>query len=62
MELRLKNIQKSYNKGKTYAVKDFNMTFTSGVYGLLGPNGAGKSTLMNMITDNLKADRGTVPP
>lgn len=60
MELRLKNIQKSYNKGKTYAVKDFNMTFTSGVYGLLGPNGAGKSTLMNMITDNLKADRGVI--
>ena len=60
MELRLEKIQKSYNKGRTYAVKDFTMSFTAGVYGLLGPNGAGKSTLMNMITDNLKADEGEI--
>lgn len=60
MELRLEKIQKSYNKGRTYAVKDFTMSFTAGVYGLLGPNGAGKSTLMNMITDNLKADEGRI--
>lgn len=26
----------------------------------LGPNGSGKSTLMNIITDNLKADRGDI--
>lgn len=60
MELVLEGIKKSYNKGKTYAVKDFNVSFTPGVYGLLGPNGAGKSTLMNMITDNLKADSGKI--
>lgn len=60
MELKLENIKKSYNRNKTYAVNDFSMTFTSGVYGLLGPNGAGKSTLMNMITDNLKADEGSI--
>ena len=60
MELKLENIKKSYNHNKTYAVNDFSMTFTSGVYGLLGPNGAGKSTLMNMITDNLKADEGSI--
>lgn len=60
MELRLEGIQKSYNKGKTWAVKDFNVRFTPGVYGLLGPNGAGKSTLMNIITENLRADSGTV--
>lgn len=60
MELKLEGITKSYNKGKTYAVKDFNAGFTPGVYGLLGPNGAGKSTLMNMITDNIDADSGAI--
>lgn len=54
MELKLNNISKSY--GKTKALSDFSMTFTSGIYALLGPNGSGKSTLMNIITDNLKAD------
>ena len=38
----------------------FQYTFTDGVYGLLGPNGAGKSTLMNILTDNLSADSGSV--
>ncbi len=60
MELVLEGIKKSYNKGKTYAVKDFNVSFTPGVYGLLGPNGAGKSTLMNMITENLEPDSGKI--
>lgn len=60
MELKLEGIRKSYNKGKTYAVEDFNVIFTPGIYGLLGPNGAGKSTLMNIITQNLKADEGTI--
>lgn len=60
MELKLEGITKSYNKGKTYAVNDFHAGFTPGVYGLLGPNGAGKSTLMNMITDNLDADSGSI--
>lgn len=60
MELRLEHIQKSYTKGKSYAVKDFDIKFTPGIYGILGPNGAGKSTLMGIITDNLKADTGKV--
>ena len=60
MELELIGVEKSYNKGKTYAVKNFSVKFTQGVYGLLGANGAGKSTLMNIITQNLKADRGTI--
>lgn len=60
MELRLINIKKSYNNGKTFAVNDFSVKLTPGVYGLLGPNGAGKSTLINIITDNLRADSGSV--
>ena len=60
MELKLEGIQKSYQKKHVCAVKNFSMCFMPGVYGLLGPNGAGKSTLMNIITDNLKADKGTI--
>ena len=60
MELLLEGIKKSYQKNKVYAVNDFTMTFSPGVYGLLGPNGAGKSTLMNIMSDNLKQDEGTV--
>jgi ABC-type multidrug transport system ATPase subunit len=46
--------------GKVKALKDFSATLTQGIYGLLGPNGAGKSTLMNIIADNLKADKGSI--
>ncbi|MBQ7360513.1 MAG: ABC transporter ATP-binding protein [Lachnospiraceae bacterium] len=60
MELKLDGIRKSYNRGKTYAVEDFSVDLTPGIYGLLGPNGAGKSTLMNIITQNLNADEGTI--
>ncbi len=60
MELRLEGISKSYNRQKTFAVKEFSYKFAPGVYGLLGPNGAGKSTLMNMITGNLKPDYGNI--
>ena len=58
--LEIQNISKTYKKGTVKALDGFSVTLTSGVYGLLGPNGAGKSTLMNIITDNLNADRGEV--
>lgn len=60
MELKIENINKSYNKGKKLALDNINITLTEGVYGLLGANGAGKSTLMNIITDNIKADKGSI--
>lgn len=56
--LEIKNISKSY--GKKTALKDFSYKFDNGIYGLLGANGAGKSTLMNLITDNIKRDTGTI--
>ena len=59
-ELEIKNVSKTYKKGAVKALDDFLVTLTSGVYGLLGPNGAGKSTLMNIITDNLNAERGEI--
>ena len=60
MEVKLEDVCKSYNRGKTYAVQNVSVTLTPGVYGLLGPNGAGKSTLINMITDNLIPERGRI--
>jgi ABC-type multidrug transport system ATPase subunit len=58
MNLTITNLRKQY--GSLTALSDFTYEFTPGVYGLLGPNGAGKSTLMNIITDNLKANSGTI--
>ncbi len=58
MELTFTGVSKSY--GKNRALCGFTATLTPGVCALLGPNGAGKTTLMNVITDNLKADAGTV--
>lgn len=58
--LEIKNISKCYKKGSVKALNNFSLRLDSGVYGLLGPNGAGKSTLMNIITDNIKSDRGEI--
>lgn len=58
MKLILQNISKSY--GSVRALSDFSAELTPGIYALLGPNGSGKTTLMHILTDNLKADSGTV--
>ena len=60
MKLEIKNLSKTYVKGKPKSLDNLSTEFTSGVYGILGPNGAGKSTLMNIIADNIKADSGEV--
>lgn len=56
--LEVQNLSKSY-KGKQ-ALSSVSFTLENGVYGLLGPNGAGKSTLINLLTDNLTPDSGSV--
>ena len=58
MQLVLDHISKSYGRNK--ALSEFSAVLSPGVYALLGPNGSGKSTLMNIITDNLKADGGSI--
>lgn len=55
--LTLNCVNKHY--GAKHALIDFDYDFTDGVYGLLGPNGAGKSTMMNIITQNIPADKGS---
>lgn len=58
MQLKINNVNKSY--GSIKALNDFDMNLKPGIYGLLGANGSGKSTLLNIISQNLKADSGTV--
>ncbi len=58
MKLSLQGITKSY--GSNLALDRFTAEFEPGIHALLGPNGSGKSTLMNIITDNLKADSGSI--
>ena len=58
MELKLTNLTKRY--GKLTALRSFSVTFEPGIYGVLGANGAGKTTMMNLITDNIKRDGGSI--
>ncbi|MBR4896069.1 MAG: ATP-binding cassette domain-containing protein [Clostridia bacterium] len=58
MKLTLDKVTKSY--GSNLALNAFTADLEPGIYALLGPNGSGKSTLMNIITDNLKADSGSI--
>ncbi len=58
MILHFEQVDKSY--GKNHALDHFTATLTNGIYALMGPNGSGKSTLINILTDNLKADSGTI--
>lgn len=58
LKLELEHLTKRY--GENTALDDMTITLTPGIYGLLGANGAGKSTLMNLITDNVKRDGGSI--
>jgi ABC-type branched-subunit amino acid transport system ATPase component len=59
--IELKNITKSYARGKVKAVDDLNLTVGRGeIFGFIGPNGAGKTTLFNCISGFLTADGGTI--
>ena len=57
--IELENISKAYD-GTTY-IKDFSYTLLrNDRIGIVGDNGIGKSTLLNIITEKLQADSGTV--
>lgn len=57
MELRIRNLSKTYDGG-VQALKDVSLTIGAGIFGLLGPNGAGKSTLMRILATLQEADQG----
>ena len=59
MNLKIKNISKTYSNG-VEALKNISLEIGNGMFGLLGPNGAGKSTLMRTIASLQNADEGSI--
>jgi ABC-2 type transport system ATP-binding protein len=63
MELQIRNVSKTYTKGRAgevQALKNVTLTIPNGMYGLLGPNGAGKSTLMRILATLQEPDTGSI--
>ena len=58
--IEIKNVSKSYVKGKK-SVDELNLEIKNGeIFGFLGPNGAGKTTTIRMITGILEPDEGDI--
>lgn len=58
--IEIKNVSKSYTKGKK-VIDSINLTINNGeIFGFLGPNGAGKTTTINMMTGILEIDTGDI--
>ena len=61
MLLKIKDIYKTYRKGKVKANDGISLSVEKGeIFGLLGPNGAGKTTLVNQIIGLVKPDSGSI--
>ncbi|HUN91750.1 MAG TPA: ABC transporter ATP-binding protein [Burkholderiaceae bacterium] len=57
--LELQAVRKNY--GALRVTDDLSMSVEAGqTLGILGPNGAGKTTLFNLISGDVRCDRGTV--
>ena len=58
--IEIKNVSKSYIKGKK-SVDNLSLEIKDGeIFGFLGPNGAGKTTTIRIITGILDADEGEI--
>lgn len=58
--IEIKNLSKSYKKGKK-VIDNLNLEIKDGeIFGFLGPNGAGKTTTIKMITGILGIDEGDI--
>jgi ATP-binding cassette subfamily F protein uup len=63
--IELKNISKGYSDGSTEGLRtlinNFSYEFSPEDHiGIIGSNGAGKSTLMDIITERIQPDSGSV--
>ena len=59
--LSIKNVSKSYAKGRVKAVDDISLEVRPGeIFGFIGPNVAGKTTTIKMIAGILPMDSGTI--
>lgn len=57
--LECRNLEKSYDGGRTRALKGVNLSLGKGrIIGLLGPNGSGKTTFIKLINGLLTPERG----
>lgn len=58
--ISVKNLKKSYQRGKTPALRGLDFNVQEGeIYGIIGPDGAGKTTLFRILTTLLLADEGS---
>lgn len=58
--IEIKNISKSYKKGKK-VIDDLNLKINNGeIFGFIGLNGAGKTTTIKMLTGILEIDKGEI--
>lgn len=58
--IEIKNVSKSYKKGKK-VINDINLKIEDGeIFGFLGPNGAGKTTTIKMMAGILDIDEGDI--
>ncbi len=57
--ITVKNLTKTYNKGKILAVDNISFEVGKGeLFGLIGPDGAGKTSIFRMLTTLLLPDKG----
>lgn len=60
VSVELKNISKTYDKGKVIAVNDVSFTVEKGeLFGLIGPDGSGKTSIFRILTTLLLPDGGS---
>jgi len=59
--VEIKNLEKSYEKGRIKALNGINLEIKEGEFvSIIGPSGSGKSTLLNMLGALDIADNGTI--
>lgn len=59
--LQVESLSKSFDRGKTFALKDVSFHLKEGgVYAIIGESGSGKTTLIRLITGLESPDSGTI--